>query len=107
MAPPVLTPEQRAGALVKAAAARKARADIRASLKNGGMTVAELIKDAEASDLTGGMKVSAVIQSLPGMGKAKTAGLMGRLGIPENRRVRGLSARQRSELEKALAPLDA
>ena len=107
MALPVMTPEQRASALEKAAIARKARADVKSSLKNGGLTLAEVMKSAEASDIIGKMKVSAVLQALPGMGKVKTAHLMGNLGIAENRRVRGLSARQRAALETALAPLDA
>jgi S13-like H2TH domain len=104
---PVMTPEQRADALLKAAQVRAERADVKDRLKKGTLTLAEVIKDAATSDVTGKMKVSAVIQSLPGMGKSKTAQLMGNLGIAENKRVRGLSARQRAALETAFAPLDA
>jgi hypothetical protein len=102
-----MTAEQRADALEKAAQFRAGRKDVKDRLKAGTLTLADLIKDGQTSDVTGRMKVSAVIQSLPGMGKAKTALLMERLGIAENRRVRGLSARQRAALEKALEPIPA
>ena len=104
---PPMTPEQRADALAKAALVRAERKDVKDRLKNSTLTLAEVIKDARTSDVTGGMKVSAVIQSLPGMGKVKTAHLMGRLGIAENRRVRGLSERQRAALETVFAPIPA
>jgi len=107
MALPVMTPEQRAEALAKAAQVRTARAELKASIKSGGTTLPEVIRNAEGSDVIGGMKVSAVIQAVPGMGKVKTAHLMGRFGIPENRKVRGLSPKQRAALETVFAPLPA
>lgn len=102
-----LTPEQRADALLKAAAVRKARTDLKGKLKRGEVALAEVLKDGLTSDVTGRMKVSAVLESLPGIGKVKAAQLMTTQGIPENRRVRGLSARQRSALETAFAPVPA
>lgn len=107
MALPPMTAEQRADALAKAAQFRTERKDVKDRLKAGTLTLPDLLRDAATSDVTGRMKVSAVIQSLPGMGKAKTAVLMGRLGIAESKRVRGLSARQRADLEKALEPIPA
>jgi len=104
---PPMTPEQRADALTKAALVRAERKDVKDRLKNSTLTLAEVIKDARTSDVTAGMKVSAVIQSLPGMGKVKTERLMASLGIAENRRVRGLSERQRAALETAFAPIPA
>ncbi len=101
---PVVTPEQRAEALRKAAEVRAARSNIKTALKRGTLTLPEVI--AGSDDITGRMKVSAVIQSLPGMGKVKTAHLMNRLGIADNRRVAALTARQRAALETAFAPLD-
>ena len=106
MALPVQTPEQRAEALAKAAAVRKERAALKHNLKAGDMTLAEVISRAD-TDVIGGMKVSAVLGALPGMGKVKTAHLMNRLGIAENRRVRGLTAKQRAALETAFAPVPA
>mgnify|MGYP000864558532 FL=1 len=48
------------------------------------------------------LKVSALIESLPGYGKAKAAKIMGELGISDTRRVKGLGARQREQLLAAL-----
>jgi ribosomal protein S13 len=46
------------------------------------------------------MKVSALLESLPGVGKVRAKQLMERLGIAESRRVRGLGANQRASLER-------
>jgi hypothetical protein len=102
-----LTPEQRADALAKAAVARKARADVKTSLKNGGLTLPEVIKSAESSGIIAKMKVSALLESLPGMGKVRARQAMERLAIKENRRIRGLGPRQRADLEEEFAPADA
>jgi hypothetical protein len=46
MALPVLTPEQRAQALAKAAEARKKRAEVKGELKSGKRTLADVLKTA-------------------------------------------------------------
>lgn len=99
--PPKLSPEQRAAALAMAAAARRGRADVREALRTGSLTVAEVLDRAD-EDIIGGMKVKAVLTAVPGLGKIKSFRLMERLGIPENRRVRGLGERQRQALLDAL-----
>ena len=99
MALPSLTPEQRAAALEKAAEARKARAELKNKLKHGGMTLSQVLKDGQSDDVIGKMKVSAVLESLPGVGKVKAAAIMEELGISETRRVRGLGSNQVSALE--------
>lgn len=98
--PPQLTPEQRAAALAKAAEARAARADIKARLKMGSMS----LKDALDSDDTnvGKLKVVAMLESLPGIGKKKARDVMDEVGIAENRRVQGLGAQQRAALLERL-----
>ena len=48
------------------------------------------------------MRVSAVLESLPGVGKARAAKIMERLEISPTRRVRGLGANQRKALETEL-----
>ncbi len=103
MAPPKLTPEQRARALEKAAAARRARAALKQALKDGSLSVAELLARADTDEAAGGIKVTAVLTSLPGLGKVKTQRLMDRLGIAESRRLRGLGAKQREALINALS----
>jgi len=96
---PTLTPEQRAAALEKAAAARKARAELRERLKSKGATVGDVLKQGETDEVIGKMRVSAVLESLPGVGKARAAKIMERLEISPTRRVRGLGANQRKALE--------
>jgi hypothetical protein len=99
-----MTPEQRADALEKAAIARKARADVKSSLKDGGLTVAEVLKSAGASDVIGKMKVTALLEAMPGVGKVRARQIMERLGIAENRRLAGLGANQRAALEQEFSP---
>ena len=68
---PSLSPEQRAAALQKAAEVRKARADLKEQLKNGQVTLAQLLDKAESDDVIGKLKVVTVLQALPGIGKVK------------------------------------
>src|SRR5215218_6719637 len=100
---PELSPEQRAAALEKAAAARKARAELRERLKSKGTTVGDVLKQGETDEVIGKMRVSAVLESLPGVGKARAAKIMERLEISPTRRVRGLGANQRKALEAEFA----
>jgi hypothetical protein len=99
--PPSLTPEQREQALAKAAAARRARAELKEKLKMGSITLAELLAQAADDDHVAGMKVLAVIESLPGVGKVKARRTMDEVGIAETRRVRGLGEQQRRALLEA------
>lgn len=46
------------------------------------------------------MKVSALLESLPGVGKVRAKQIMERLGISESRRVRGLGSNQIASLER-------
>jgi hypothetical protein len=95
---PSLSPEQRAAALEKAAAARKARAELKDKLKHGGMSLREVLDAAEADDVVGKMKVSAVLEALPGVGKVRAQQMMEKFKIAESRRVRGLGDNQRRAL---------
>ena len=99
MALPQLTPEQRAAALEKAAAARRERAEIKNRLKHSGTTLSEVVHEGQKNDVIGKMRVSALLESLPGVGKVRAKQIMERLGIAESRRVRGLGANQRTALE--------
>ena len=98
MALPTLTPEQRADALKKAAAARKKRAEVKGELKSGKRTLADLLKKADKDDTLGKMKVSTVLESLPGVGKVQARRIMTELDISESRRLRGLGRNQREGL---------
>ena len=99
---PSLSPEQRAEALQKAAAARKARAEIKERLKKGELPLAEVISIGETDDVVGRMRVSAVLESLPGIGKVRAEKLMRDLRISDSRRIRGLGGNQRRALLEEL-----
>ena len=95
---PPLTPEQRAAALEKAAAARRARAALKVRLKSSGTSLDEVLADGEKDEVIGKMKVVAVLEAMPGVGKVRAQKIMERLEISPSRRVRGLGAKQREAL---------
>jgi hypothetical protein len=100
---PPLTPEQRAAALEKAAAARRARAALKVRLKSQGTSLAEVLDSGDEDDAVGKMKVLAVLEAMPGVGKVRAQRLMTELEISPARRVRGLGAKQREALLRAFA----
>jgi hypothetical protein len=95
---PPLTPEQRSAALEKAAQARRARAEIRNRLKHSGEPLEKVLEEGQHDDVVGKMKVSALLESMPGVGKVRARQIMERIGISESRRVRGLGVKQRAAL---------
>ena len=101
MALPELTDEQRRAALEKAAAARHARAELREQIKKGEVSIEEVLNSDDP--IASRMKVSTLIESLPGYGKAKAAKIMDELGISPSRRVQGLGVRQREQLLQVLS----
>jgi excinuclease UvrABC nuclease subunit len=94
---PTLTDEQRRQALAKAAEARKARAELKAQLKAERLSLRDILA-RQADDVVGKMKVSSVLEALPGVGKVRARKIMERLDISISRRVRGLGAKQRDAL---------
>ena len=96
--PPALTADQRQAALQKAAEARRIRAELKERLKMGSVTLAQLLEKADADEIVGKLKVLALLESLPGIGKVKARRLMEEVGISESRRVRGLGEQQRKAL---------
>jgi len=100
---PPLTPEQRSAALAKATAARKVRAALRERLKHSGATLTEVFAAGETDEAVGKMRVSAVLESMPGVGKVRAQRIMEKIGISATRRVRGLGAHQRAALQREFA----
>ncbi len=94
---PILTEEQRRQALEKAAEARRKRAEIKGQLKSGKLTLPDMLS-REGDDTVGKMKVSTVLESLPGVGKVRARKIMEKLDISASRRIRGLGAKQRDAL---------
>ena len=92
MALPPLTPEQRAAALEKAAVARRERAAVKNKLKYAQGSLKEVITDGKHNEVVGKMKVSALLESMPGVGRVRARQIMEEVGISESRRVRGLGA---------------
>ena len=97
---PPLTPEQRREALDKAAEARKVRAEVKSRLKRGITTLPAVLAEAESDDLIAKMKVSVLLQAMPGVGPVKARQIMERLDIADNRRISGLGTNQRTRLEQ-------
>ncbi|HEX9693748.1 MAG TPA: integration host factor, actinobacterial type [Actinomycetota bacterium] len=93
---PVLTEEQRRQALEKAAEARRKRAELKGQLKSGKLTLRDVL--SRLDDTVGKMKVSTVLESLPGVGKVRARKIMEKLDISASRRIRGLGAKQRDAL---------
>jgi hypothetical protein len=91
---PPLTAEQRAAALEKAAAARRERAAVKNRLKYAGGDLAAVIEDGRTNDVIGKMRVSALLEAMPGVGRVKARQIMDEVGISESRRVRGLGQNQ-------------
>jgi transposase len=101
---PPLTPQQRAEALEKAAAARRARAEVKARLKHGGGCLVEVLAQAQADEAIGKMRVSELLESLPGVGKVRAGQIMEQIGIAQTRRVRGLGHNQVTALVARFTP---
>ena len=95
---PQLTDEQRRAALVKAAEARRVRAEMKNLLKMGSISISELLARSDDEVILAKMKVLAVLESLPKLGKVKARRTMEEVGISESRRLRGLGTQQRAEL---------
>jgi hypothetical protein len=95
---PRLTEAERAAALERAAQARKLRAQIKAELKSGKRTLEEVITLGKSDDFVGKMKVSALIEALPGVGKVRALAVMEKVGIAASRRIRGLGIHQTRDL---------
>lgn len=100
MALPPLTPEQRAAALAKAAEARRERAELKNRLKHSGQSLSHVVKEGQQNDVIGKMKVSALLEAMPGVGKVRAKQIMERIGISDTRRVRGLGANQIEALKR-------
>ena len=69
----------------------------------GSLNLRELLDQAARDEVVAKMKVVAVLESLPGLGKVKARRLMEEIGISDSRRVQGLGDKQRKALLERLA----
>jgi signal recognition particle GTPase len=100
--PPPLSDEQRRQALEKAAIARRKRAELKEQLKSGRLTLRDLLERV-GDDIVGKMKVSTVLESLPGVGRVRARKMMEKLDISDSRRLRGLGQKQKVNLLEEFA----
>ena len=69
-------------------------AQLRESLKNGELKINEAISQIKENEAIAKMKVIALLESMPGVGKIRAEVIMERLGIANSRRLRGLGPHQ-------------
>ena len=98
--PPQLTPEQRQQALLKAAASRKRRSEIKVKIKNGEFSVDTILEMAKSDEAVAKMRVKELLESLSGVGKVRAQSLMERLNISPTRRIQGLGRLQTKQLRE-------
>jgi hypothetical protein len=97
MALPQLSDEERRAALKKAVETRQKRAELKKQIKAGQVSLTQVLKDT-GNPIVAKMKISALLQSLPGVGKARAQKLMTKIGIDESRRIQGLGTKQKQAL---------
>lgn len=95
---PELTKEQRQDALLKAAAARRRRAEVKTALKKKEMTLKDFFKKAAKDEALSKMRVRSLLESLPRVGSQRAGEIMEEVGISPSRRVRGLGRVQKEAL---------
>lgn len=102
--PPVLTAQERVAALEAAKIARKSRADVKEQVRSGQLKVLQVIELASTNSAIGKMRISELIEALPGFGKVRAASILERLEISSNRRIQGLGVLQLQKLRKEFSP---
>ena len=98
--PPVLTEAERAAALAKARTSRSHRAEIKAKVRAGSLTVEQVLDLASSDEAVAKMRVSELLESMSGVGKVRAIAILDRLGISRTRRIMGLGHHQRASLIK-------
>ncbi len=102
MSIPNLSTEERAKALQKAQQMRSKRTALRQELKEGKVTLAQVLADEE-NEVVAKMRVKYLLESLPQVGKITAQKIMEEIGIDEARRVQGLGVRQKTQLLEKLS----
>ena len=104
--PPQLTAEQRQQALLKAANSRKRRAEVKSKMKNGEVSIDDILLLAKTEDAIAKMRVKELLESLSGVGKVRAQSLMERLNISPSRRIQGLGRLQVKQLREEFMKSD-
>ncbi|MDQ4501128.1 integration host factor, actinobacterial type [Sinomonas sp. ASV322] len=93
-----LTSEERQEAVSKATAARARRAEVKAALKAGSLSLDKLFRQAEEDEALARLKVTELLESFHGIGPVRSLAILDQLGIAPSRRLRGLGVHQRQAL---------
>ena len=94
MSIPTLSPEQLSAAREAATRARRVRADFKARVRAGDLSLSEALDEAAEDDVLAHVKVVDLLKALPRVGEKRAAEIMERLDIAPNRRIRGLGRHQ-------------
>jgi hypothetical protein len=98
-----LSQDQLREARLAAAAARRARAELKLDLRQGRVSLTQALERAGQDPILAHIKVVDLLRSINRVGEKRAAEVMRRSGIAANRRVRGLGRRQRACLEAEFA----
>lgn len=98
---PIITPEQRAENMKKAAESKKARVKIKEDLKSGVLKVEEVLNNTK-DRIIGGIKVSQVFHSLPKVGKKKAEDLLMKLNFKPDKKLSALKEKNVDEIKELL-----
>jgi guanylate kinase len=102
--PPKLSPEQRVAALESAKIARRTRAATKEQVRSGELKLLQVIELAATNNAISKMRVSELLESIPGVGKVRSDAILERLGISRTRRIQGLGVLQLQKLKREFAP---
>jgi hypothetical protein len=96
-----LSDEARKKGLEKARVVRKKRSEIKDRLKKGKTTIRALFKDKKLfEEYISGMKVLAIVSSLPGNGKMNAVKVLEELKISPHKKMGGLGKNQKATFFK-------
>lgn len=98
--PPKLSVAERTAALDAAKQARRSRAAVKEQIRTGELKVLQVIELASTNSAIGRMKISELIEAVPGMGKVRVNAILQRLEISPSRRIQGLGVLQLQRLKK-------
>ena len=86
--------DARARGRARALAARQRRAQIKRDLRSGGLSVDAVLGERLTDPVVGRMRVTDLLESLPGIGPVRAADVLTRCSIAPSRRLRGLGDHQ-------------
>ncbi|WP_462417670.1 integration host factor, actinobacterial type [Kytococcus sp. Marseille-QA3725] len=97
---PALTADQRRAASDAAVAARHRRAEVKAAVTAGTMSIGEVLAQAQEDEALAKLRVQVLLECLPGIGPVRATQLLQELGIASSRRLRGLGVHQVARLSE-------